>query len=630
MITADIYIKTGNTGHDEGNWVEPTTKEDYRTYTDGTSTVWVKISEADTTPPVWTSGYPHTFHVQDEDLILVVSADENCTVYYVILADGAAAPSADQVQDQRDAGGNEVPGGYFPYTNSPNDRNHWVGGLTPDTAYDIYIVLQDVEDNLQAEPVRIGVTTLPDIDTVPYDSNSGITGQEPGPAGNRQVTLTVTVRNAAGEAITGIGPGYFEVSIDGDLTLQFVNNPPFSDFTDNGDGTYTVVFAGDADDTEYSFTNLTVFGVVIENSPTTVTTPSAAPEPDTTPPAVETYSPADGATGVAIDTKLVLTFSEDVASSVVGHVYLNRAADDVTVQTFAVDGPAVTVSGDTVTIGPDNLEYSTGYYVTIDAGAFEDAAGNPFAGISGSSAWNFTTVAEGGEPADTTAPSVLTGLEATDLTTSRITIEWDDSTDAGGIAGYDIQMKQGSGGDYSIVGSTERDDTEFTITGLDSSTTYYFQVRAKDVNGNISNWSTEISATTKRSSGGDGGGGTSAAPPLAHNAVVTGIASVNTIPVNVNSVAGSGTVNLEPSMAESLFSSEGTSVITIPSIQGAVLGDRPLVQLTLTADDRQVEWNNPDAPITVSIPYIPTAAELQDPEHIVIGCWTNRHCILHG
>ncbi|MBS3908034.1 MAG: S-layer homology domain-containing protein [Actinobacteria bacterium] len=105
-------------------------------------------------------------------------------------------------------------------------------------------------------------------------------------------------------------------------------------------------------------------------------------------------------------------------------------------------------------------------------------------------------------PADTTPPSVPTGLEVTDRTTSSITIAWDASTDAGGIAGNDIQMKQGSGGTYSIVGSTGGDETGFTKTGLSASTTYYFQVRAKDENANVSDWSAEISATTRSSEGG--------------------------------------------------------------------------------------------------------------------------------
>ena len=50
----------------------------------------------------------------------------------------------------------------------------------------------------------------------------------------------------------------------------------------------------------------------------------------------------------------------------------------------------------------------------------------------------------------------------------------------------------------------------------------------------------------------------------------------------------------------------------------AALGNRPLVQLSLTADGKQIEWNNPNAPVTVSIPYSPTQEELKNPENIVV------------
>ena len=57
---------------------------------------------------------------------------------------------------------------------------------------------------------------------------------------------------------------------------------------------------------------------------------------------------------------------------------------------------------------------------------------------------------------------------------------------------------------------------------------------------------------------------------------------------------------------------------TLPAGVKQTLGDRPLVQLTLTVDGKQVEWNNPDRPVTVAIPYTPTPEELSDPEHIVV------------
>ena len=57
---------------------------------------------------------------------------------------------------------------------------------------------------------------------------------------------------------------------------------------------------------------------------------------------------------------------------------------------------------------------------------------------------------------------------------------------------------------------------------------------------------------------------------------------------------------------------------TLPTSVQAALGERPLVQLSLTVDGTQTAWHNPEAPVTVTIPYTPTAAELADPEHIVV------------
>lgn len=41
------------------------------------------------------------------------------------------------------------------------------------------------------------------------------------------------------------------------------------------------------------------------------------------------------------------------------------------------------------------------------------------------------------------------------------------------------------------------------------------------------------------------------------------------------------------------------------------ISDRPFVQLTLTLDGVKTEWNNPEAPVKIQIPYTPTASELE-------------------
>lgn len=48
------------------------------------------------------------------------------------------------------------------------------------------------------------------------------------------------------------------------------------------------------------------------------------------------------------------------------------------------------------------------------------------------------------------------------------------------------------------------------------------------------------------------------------------------------------------------------------------IGDRPVIELSVSSSGKYISYNNPDAPVVVSIPYTPTASELKDPEHIVV------------
>jgi O-glycosyl hydrolase len=50
----------------------------------------------------------------------------------------------------------------------------------------------------------------------------------------------------------------------------------------------------------------------------------------------------------------------------------------------------------------------------------------------------------------------------------------------------------------------------------------------------------------------------------------------------------------------------------------AKIGNKPVIEINLKIDGSVKSWNNPDAPVTISIPYTPTAEELADPEHIVV------------
>ncbi|MFC5530861.1 endo-1,4-beta-xylanase [Cohnella yongneupensis] len=48
------------------------------------------------------------------------------------------------------------------------------------------------------------------------------------------------------------------------------------------------------------------------------------------------------------------------------------------------------------------------------------------------------------------------------------------------------------------------------------------------------------------------------------------------------------------------------------------IGDRPVLNLEAMVGGKVIAWNNPSAPVTVSVPYTPTAEELNNPDNIVI------------
>ncbi|AUM11349.1 Ig-like domain-containing protein [Ketobacter alkanivorans] len=114
---------------------------------------------------------------------------------------------------------------------------------------------------------------------------------------------------------------------------------------------------------------------------------------DTVAPAVSSYTPANGATGVAFASNLTMTFADNVYVAT-GNLVLRRYLDDTIVETIDITSGQVTGTGTTtLTINPtSDLVGGRQYYVEVDAGALIDLAGNSYAGISGNSTWAFTTL----------------------------------------------------------------------------------------------------------------------------------------------------------------------------------------------------------------------------------------------
>ncbi|QCE42192.1 endonuclease [Psychroserpens sp. NJDZ02] len=92
--------------------------------------------------------------------------------------------------------------------------------------------------------------------------------------------------------------------------------------------------------------------------------------------------------------------------------------------------------------------------------------------------------------ADTVAPTVPTGLVASNPTEDTVDLTWTASTDDTAVVTYIIYV------DGVLYTSTSGTATTFTVTGLDPETTYVFTVLAKDAANNSSAQSTSDTATT--------------------------------------------------------------------------------------------------------------------------------------
>jgi len=111
---------------------------------------------------------------------------------------------------------------------------------------------------------------------------------------------------------------------------------------------------------------------------------------DTTAPTVIAFIPADGATGVAVASNLVLSFSEAVQRGT-GLIEIHSGTETgaLVASYDAATSTNLTLSGSLLTINPTvDLASGTHYFVTLASGSVSDLAGNHFAG---SSTYDFTT-----------------------------------------------------------------------------------------------------------------------------------------------------------------------------------------------------------------------------------------------
>ena len=212
----------------------------------------------------------------------------------------------------------------------------------------------------------------------------------------------------------------------------------------------------------------------------TVTEQSCAPQ-------ISTLAPVNGATDVAVDTNLVVTFDRPVtiAADGGGYVTIYKYADDSVVQATSVTDPELTATAaNQITVTGLTLDPGTQYYVHIDSDLVRDATlGYSNDAVQDNTTWTFTTAVP-----DITPPSTPTDFTATPSGGS-MDLVWVNPMDPDfasvtirrSTSSYPATILDGTGSPQ-LSGVT---GTSVSDTGLDDDT-YYYSIFAVDATGNVS------------------------------------------------------------------------------------------------------------------------------------------------
>ena len=112
-------------------------------------------------PPslVFGSGYPNIDNIATESFDLKVQIDENGKAYYVVLSDGAEAPSSKEVKAGTGRGGETAIASGSITLIASTEASETITGLSAKTPYDVYVVAEDEELTLHLCPTKVEVTT---------------------------------------------------------------------------------------------------------------------------------------------------------------------------------------------------------------------------------------------------------------------------------------------------------------------------------------------------------------------------------------------------------------------------------------------------------------------------------------
>ena len=224
----------------------------------------------DVTAPIFTVA-PAVGSITDTGGTVTATIDETGDIYYVVVADGATAPTpAEVIAGQESGGGSPLASGNATNITSINGA---FAGLSGSTAYDLYIVARDDEGtpNVQASATKVDFTTtapqfgITSITSAPiYASDTVTIGLTNASATGKTLTIagqaiTPDSQNASQIVFTAPDPKTF-----GDNTLSY-SNPLTIQVTDGGNSD-TVDFQITPDIGHYYATIAEVSGIFADDT----------------------------------------------------------------------------------------------------------------------------------------------------------------------------------------------------------------------------------------------------------------------------------------------------------------------------------------------------------------------------
>jgi len=204
------------------------------------------IAAVDDTAPSFETSTPSYSSVTQTGFTLTTDIDEAGDIFYVVLADGATAPtSTEVVNGTGNAGAAPVTSDDVSVTTGGFSNAFSVTGLTAGTDYDVYVVARDDEGspNLQVSPSKIDITTLANLATISTTAASSITTSSATLAGNATAN--------GGASITERGVVY---SITSTNSNPLINGTGVTkDTNGTGTGVFSESIASLSPSTQYSF-----------------------------------------------------------------------------------------------------------------------------------------------------------------------------------------------------------------------------------------------------------------------------------------------------------------------------------------------------------------------------------------